>query len=440
MHALVGENGAGKSTLGRIVAGALAADGGQHAARRRAGLVPLAARGARAPGRRDRAGARSSCPQLTVAENVFLGREPRCRGVLRRRRLRAPTPRSPPRPGSTSRATMSAGRLRTAEQQKVEILRALSRDAAADRHGRAVGGVERPRDASSCTRSSARSSRSRDDDHPDLALPARGARPRRHGHRAARRPGRPHVAGVGGDRVVAGRGDARPPADLGVPAQAAAAADAPVVLSVRRPARARRRRARASSCAPARSSASPASSARGAPSSRGPLFGAARHEAGTVGARRRPARRPEPAAQPRRRARDDPGVAQGRRPDPRPVVGRERDAVAARRVSTLGVVRRDGRAHAAPARCSSAATSAAPAIRRAVRSLSGGNQQKVLFARTLLCEPARPDRGRADARRRRRREARDLRPPRRAGRRRPRRGPHLVGARGDPRPVRIACW
>ena len=36
---------------------------------------------------------------------------------------------------------MSAGRLRTAEQQKVEILRALSRDAAADRHGRALGGA-----------------------------------------------------------------------------------------------------------------------------------------------------------------------------------------------------------------------------------------------------------------------------------------------------------
>ena len=69
-------------------------------------------------------------PQLTVAENVMLGLEPRSRGFLRRRSLAQELrrPRARP-PDSTSPATCRRGRLRTAEQQKVEILRALSRNA-----------------------------------------------------------------------------------------------------------------------------------------------------------------------------------------------------------------------------------------------------------------------------------------------------------------------
>ena len=69
-------------------------------------------------------------PHLTVAQNVFLGVEPRGAGFIRSRRLDRDV-RGARRVGraSTCPATMSAGRLRTAEQQKVEILRALSRDA-----------------------------------------------------------------------------------------------------------------------------------------------------------------------------------------------------------------------------------------------------------------------------------------------------------------------
>ena len=64
-------------------------------------------------------------------------------------------------------------------------------------------------------------------------------------------------------------------------------------------------------------------------------------------------------------------------------------------------------------------------------TLSGGNQQKVLFARTARRAEGAA-RGRADPRRRCR-EARDLRAARRPRRRHGDR-PHLVRARGDPRP------
>ncbi|MGZ4356837.1 MAG: ATP-binding cassette domain-containing protein, partial [Gaiellaceae bacterium] len=128
IHALVGENGAGKSTLGKIVAGVLSPnagrivlDGKPVAFRSpREALECKVAAIAQEP---------SVVPQLTVAENVFLGIEPRMAAVLRGRRLVAAYQELAAEAGFDLPAGMSAGRLRTAEQQKVEILRALSRDA-----------------------------------------------------------------------------------------------------------------------------------------------------------------------------------------------------------------------------------------------------------------------------------------------------------------------
>ena len=128
VHALVGENGAGKSTLGRIVAGALAPDGGAMVldgtpvsfGSPREALEHKVAAIAQEP---------SIVPMLTVAENVYLGVEPERAGFVRRRTLKRDFARLAESAGFELSGNLVAGQLRTAEQQKVEILRALSRDA-----------------------------------------------------------------------------------------------------------------------------------------------------------------------------------------------------------------------------------------------------------------------------------------------------------------------
>jgi ABC-type sugar transport system ATPase subunit len=128
VHALVGENGAGKSTLGKIVAGALSADAGRVVLdgedvsfrSPREALEHKVAAIAQEP---------SVVPQLTVAENVLLGVEPRLGALIRDGKLARKYRELADSAGFELRGGLSAGRLRTAEQQKVEILRALSRDA-----------------------------------------------------------------------------------------------------------------------------------------------------------------------------------------------------------------------------------------------------------------------------------------------------------------------
>jgi simple sugar transport system ATP-binding protein/ribose transport system ATP-binding protein len=128
VHALVGENGAGKSTLGKIVAGVHGADGGRV-------LVNGAEVAFRSPREALEHGVAmiaqepSVVPRLTVAENVFLGAEPTGAGFIRRRALRRRYRELAQSAGFGLPGGMSAGRLRTSEQQEVEIMRALSRDA-----------------------------------------------------------------------------------------------------------------------------------------------------------------------------------------------------------------------------------------------------------------------------------------------------------------------
>ena len=78
---------------------------------------------------------------------MFLGAEPRGAGFIRRRRLAAAYEALAARPASTPAGTLPAGRLRTAEQQKVEILRALSRDARLIVMDEPSAALERHRDA-----------------------------------------------------------------------------------------------------------------------------------------------------------------------------------------------------------------------------------------------------------------------------------------------------
>ena len=127
IHALVGENGAGKSTLGKVVAGAVAPDAGEI-------LVDGEPVSYRSPREAIRYGIGlieqefALAPDLSVLDNVFLGVEPGRRGVVDRAQQRERFAELAERVGFRERPSAPVRTLRTADQQKVEILRQLVRD------------------------------------------------------------------------------------------------------------------------------------------------------------------------------------------------------------------------------------------------------------------------------------------------------------------------
>ena len=128
-HALVGENGAGKSTLGKIIAGSVAADGGSVFVNGRAVRY-------RRPSDARRDGIAiidqelAILPHRTVLDNVFLGSEQPRLGILSRRRQLEEFERLAAEYGFSGLDPRAvAGELRVADQQQVEILRALAHDA-----------------------------------------------------------------------------------------------------------------------------------------------------------------------------------------------------------------------------------------------------------------------------------------------------------------------
>jgi ABC-type sugar transport system ATPase subunit len=127
IHALVGENGAGKSTLGKIVAGAVAPDAGEI-------IVDSQAVTYRAPRDAIRHGIGlieqefALAPDLSVLDNVFLGVELGERGLVDRAAQRRRFAELAERIGFKERPSAPVRALRTADQQKVEILRQLVRD------------------------------------------------------------------------------------------------------------------------------------------------------------------------------------------------------------------------------------------------------------------------------------------------------------------------
>jgi rhamnose transport system ATP-binding protein len=128
VHALVGENGAGKSTLGRMIYGVVMPDRGSILVNE----APASLRSPREALEHGVAGMSQEStlvPQLSVAENVFLGAEPRRASFIRRRALRRRYARLADSAEFPLPADVSVGLLRTADRQKVEILRALSRNA-----------------------------------------------------------------------------------------------------------------------------------------------------------------------------------------------------------------------------------------------------------------------------------------------------------------------
>ena len=125
VHVLLGENGAGKSTLMKILSGAYAKDAGEI-------LLDGTPVDDRQPARTRRLGIAtiyqelSLVPQLTVAENILLGASRRAGGHHRPRALRE----APPQPGRGGpRRSIRDAPVRSlgiAEQQMVEVAKALS--------------------------------------------------------------------------------------------------------------------------------------------------------------------------------------------------------------------------------------------------------------------------------------------------------------------------
>ena len=129
VHAVVGENGAGKSTLMKILAGVYSPDAGE---------ITLGGQDVtfEHPLEAQHAGVSTVfqefnlLPDRTVAENVYLGREPRARGLVHGRQMVADTAELLADLGMSQLSPQRRVKsLSVAEQQVVEIVKALSHDA-----------------------------------------------------------------------------------------------------------------------------------------------------------------------------------------------------------------------------------------------------------------------------------------------------------------------
>lgn len=128
VHALLGENGAGKSTLIKIIAGVYQADTGS-----------LKVHGKEVCFKNPREGLAngisvihqelSVIPDLTVAENIFLGREPKLSsGLLDRKKMNTEAQGILDSIGVHIKAKSVIRNLNNADKQMVEIARAVSQD------------------------------------------------------------------------------------------------------------------------------------------------------------------------------------------------------------------------------------------------------------------------------------------------------------------------
>jgi len=129
VHALLGENGAGKSTLMKVLLGVHRPDEGE---------IVLQGEKLAGTSTRERLDAGvamifqelSLVPTMTVADNLFLGREPVLPGgIIDRRRIRREARSLIARHGFDLDASANVEDLPFAKRQQVEILKALSRGA-----------------------------------------------------------------------------------------------------------------------------------------------------------------------------------------------------------------------------------------------------------------------------------------------------------------------
>ncbi|MBT2401909.1 sugar ABC transporter ATP-binding protein [Streptomyces sp. ISL-100] len=128
VHVLLGENGAGKSTLIKMLSGAYRPDSGR---------ILVDGREVRVHGAQDaeRLGIATIyqefnlVPELTVAENIFLGRQPRRFKMIDRKRMEADAQKLLKRVGVRVSPKAKVRELGIAQLQMVEIAKALSLDA-----------------------------------------------------------------------------------------------------------------------------------------------------------------------------------------------------------------------------------------------------------------------------------------------------------------------
>lgn len=128
VHTLVGENGAGKSTLIKIISGVYTPTEGQ---------VFLEGKEMKftSPGQAIDAGIAvihqelSIAKDLTVAENIYLGREPKKGGLLDRKKMNNDAQEILDFMRVNMKATQLAGSLNAAQQQMIEIAKVISKNA-----------------------------------------------------------------------------------------------------------------------------------------------------------------------------------------------------------------------------------------------------------------------------------------------------------------------
>ncbi|MBB5960521.1 ribose transport system ATP-binding protein [Saccharothrix tamanrassetensis] len=116
VHVLLGENGAGKSTLVKVLAGVHSPDRGtvERSAGTRLAVIHQEL---------------TLVPRLSVAENLYLGRPPRRFGIVDKARMRQGAKRLLDRVGLSVDPDTAVEDLGIAQQQMVEIARALDLDA-----------------------------------------------------------------------------------------------------------------------------------------------------------------------------------------------------------------------------------------------------------------------------------------------------------------------
>jgi len=127
VHCLLGENGAGKSTLIRVVGGIVNPDSGEMIFNGQR-YVPESPRQAQSHGVSVIHQELNLCTEMSVAENILLGREPK-RGrwpLIDHRKMNDTSVEILGRVGLTIDVNLPIGELSIAQQQMIEIAKALS--------------------------------------------------------------------------------------------------------------------------------------------------------------------------------------------------------------------------------------------------------------------------------------------------------------------------